>query len=67
MVIPDEYIRSVADAVHAVGGICVLDCVASGCIWIDMEATGVDVLITAPQKVRKSVQHLRVRIEASGG
>ena len=50
MMLPDAYIRGVADAVHAVGGMFVLDCVASGAIWIDMEASGVDVLVTAPQK-----------------
>ncbi|MBL7212058.1 MAG: alanine--glyoxylate aminotransferase family protein [Desulfobacteraceae bacterium] len=50
MILPDEYIRAVADAVHSVGGLFVLDCVASGTIWVDMEACGVDVLISAPQK-----------------
>jgi len=40
----------VADAVHAVGGLMVLDCIASGAMWVDMQATGVDVLISAPQK-----------------
>jgi aspartate aminotransferase-like enzyme len=40
----------VADAVHAVGGLLVLDCIASGAMWVDMRATGVDVLISAPQK-----------------
>ncbi len=50
MILPDEYICSVADAVHSVGGLFVLDCVASGTIWVDMEACGVDVLISAPQK-----------------
>lgn len=50
MILPDGYIRSVADAVHSVGGLFVLDCVASGTIWVDMEARGVDVLISAPQK-----------------
>ena len=50
MMLPDEYIRAVADAVHAVGGIFVLDCIASGTIWVDMKASGVDVLISAPQK-----------------
>jgi aspartate aminotransferase-like enzyme len=50
MILPDDYIRAVADAVHAVGGLFVLDCIASGCIWVDMKATGVDVLISAPQK-----------------
>jgi aspartate aminotransferase-like enzyme len=50
IILPDAYLRAVADAVHAVDGLFVLDCVASGAIWVDMEATGVDVLITAPQK-----------------
>ena len=50
IILPDAYIRAVADAVHAVGGLFVLDCVASGTIWIDMVATGVDVLVSAPQK-----------------
>lgn len=50
MMLPDDYIRAVADAVHAAGGIFVLDCIASGTIWVDMHATGVDVLISAPQK-----------------
>ena len=50
MMLPDNYLRAVADAVHAVGGLFVLDCIASGAMWVDMEATGVDVLISAPQK-----------------
>ena len=50
MILPDDYLRQVADAVHAVGGLFVLDCVASGAIWVDMAATGVDLLISAPQK-----------------
>ena len=50
MILPDNYLRSVADAVHEVGGIFVLDCIASGTIWVDMEACGVDILISAPQK-----------------
>ncbi len=50
MILPDDYLRDVARAVHAYGGMFVLDCVASGTIWIDMEALGVDVLISAPQK-----------------
>lgn len=50
MILPDDYIRAVADAVHEIGGLFVLDCVASGCVWVDMEKTGVDVLISAPQK-----------------
>jgi aspartate aminotransferase-like enzyme len=50
MILPEDYICAVADAVHAVGGLFVLDCVASGTIWVDMEACGVDVLLSAPQK-----------------
>ena len=50
MILPDGYLRAVADAVHAVGGLFVLDCIASGAMWVDMQATGVDVLISAPQK-----------------
>ena len=50
MILPDSYVRALADAAHEVGGLFVLDCVASGCVWVDMQATGVDVLISAPQK-----------------
>ena len=50
MMLPDEYIRAVADAVHEHGGLFVLDCVASGAMWVDMKALGVDVLLSAPQK-----------------
>ena len=50
MMLPDSYLRALADAVHAYGGLLVLDCVASGAMWVDMRATGVDVLISAPQK-----------------
>jgi len=50
IILPDDYIRSVADAVHSVGGMFVLDCIASGAIWVDMEDSGVDILISAPQK-----------------
>ncbi|MFN4329395.1 MAG: aminotransferase class V-fold PLP-dependent enzyme [Limnobacter sp.] len=50
MILPDDYLRRVADAVHAVGGLLVLDCVASGAMWVNMEDTGVDLLISAPQK-----------------
>ncbi|MEO0916740.1 MAG: aminotransferase class V-fold PLP-dependent enzyme [Pseudomonadota bacterium] len=50
MILPDDYIREVTTAVHAVGGLFVLDCIASGCIWADMKALGVDALISAPQK-----------------
>lgn len=50
MILPAEYIQAVAEATHAVGGIFVLDCIASGAIWVDMKSHGVDVLISAPQK-----------------
>ena len=50
IILPDEYIEAVAAAVHEVGGLFVLDCIASGCIWVDMAKLGVDVLISAPQK-----------------
>ena len=50
MILPDDYILAVADAIHEVGGLFVLDCVASGTVWVDMAATGVDILISAPQK-----------------
>jgi aspartate aminotransferase-like enzyme len=50
LMLPDAYLRAVADAVHEVGGLFVLDCIASGAMWVDMQATGVDVLVSAPQK-----------------
>ena len=50
MMLPDDYLQQVTDAVHRVGGVFVLDCIASGAMWVDMKATGVDVLISAPQK-----------------
>lgn len=50
MMLPDAYLKTVADAVHEVGGLLVLDCIASGAMWVNMQATGVDVLVSAPQK-----------------
>jgi alanine-glyoxylate transaminase / serine-glyoxylate transaminase / serine-pyruvate transaminase len=50
LMVPDAYIAQVAQAVHQVNGLLVLDCIASGTVWVDMQATGVDVLISAPQK-----------------
>ncbi|MFW2542516.1 aminotransferase class V-fold PLP-dependent enzyme [Primorskyibacter sp. 2E107] len=50
VILPDDYITRMAAAAHEVGALMVLDCIASGCIWVDMVATGVDVLISAPQK-----------------
>jgi aspartate aminotransferase-like enzyme len=50
MILPDEYIKAIADAAHEVGALLVLDCIASGAIWVDMKALGVDLLCSAPQK-----------------
>jgi aspartate aminotransferase-like enzyme len=50
IVLPVEYLKGISNAVHSYGGIFVLDCVASGAAWVDMKTTGVDVLLTAPQK-----------------
>ena len=50
ILLPDDYLRAVAAAVHRVGGLFVLDCVASGALWVDMREIGVDILISAPQK-----------------
>ena len=50
LILPDDYVTAMATAAHEVGALMVLDCIASGCAWIDMKATGVDVLISAPQK-----------------
>ncbi|MEM6311717.1 MAG: aminotransferase class V-fold PLP-dependent enzyme [Pseudomonadota bacterium] len=50
VILPDDYITHMAAAAHEVGALMVLDCIASGCAWIDMKALGVDVLISAPQK-----------------
>lgn len=50
MILPDDYLEAVGEAVRSVDGVFILDCVASGAIWVDMEDVGVDVLISAPQK-----------------
>lgn len=50
VILPEGYVTAMASAAHEVGALMVLDCIASGCAWIDMQATGVDVLISAPQK-----------------
>ncbi len=50
MILPEVYMRAIGDAMHEVGGMFVLDCIASGTIWVDLEAAGVDILISAPQK-----------------
>ena len=50
IILPDDYVTALAAAAHEVGALMVLDCIASGCVWVDMKATGVDVLLSAPQK-----------------
>jgi aspartate aminotransferase-like enzyme len=50
IILPDEYVKAIGEAVRSYGGLFVLDCIASGCVWIDMKACKVDVLISAPQK-----------------
>ena len=50
MMLPDAYLRAVAGAVHKVGGILVVDSIASGSVWLDMKQTGIDVLLSVPQK-----------------
>jgi len=50
ILLSDDYVRALADAAHEVGALLVLDCIASGAVWVDMQASGVDVLISAPQK-----------------
>ncbi|MGP9543909.1 aminotransferase class V-fold PLP-dependent enzyme [Psychrobacter sp. AOP7-B1-25] len=50
IILSDDYIKALGEAVHSVGGLLVIDCIASGCIWLDMKTLGVDVLISAPQK-----------------
>ena len=50
MILPPDYLRAIADAVHEAGGLFVLDCIASGAIWVDMQGAGIDILISAPQK-----------------
>lgn len=50
ILLPDDYLRQMAEAVHACGGMLVLDAIAAGAVWLDMKTVGVDVLISAPQK-----------------
>ena len=50
IILSDDYIKALSEAVHRVGGLLVIDCIASGCVWLDMKALGIDVLISAPQK-----------------
>ena len=50
VILPDDYVKKITTAAHEVGALMVLDCIASGCVWVDMKECGVDVLISAPQK-----------------
>lgn len=50
IILPDDYLLRISNAVHAHGGLFVLDCIASGTVWVDMKATGVDAILSAPQK-----------------
>lgn len=50
ILLPDDYVRQVAEAIHEIGGLFVLDCIASGALWVDMQDLGVDILVSAPQK-----------------
>ena len=50
IILPESYIKALAEATHEVGGLLVIDCIASGCVWLDMQSLGIDVLISAPQK-----------------
>lgn len=50
MILPNDYIKALSEATHSVGGLLVIDCIASGCVWLDMKELGIDVLISAPQK-----------------
>ena len=50
IILSEDYIKALAEAVHSVGGLLVIDCIASGCVWLDMKDLGIDVLISAPQK-----------------
>lgn len=60
MILPDDYIRKAAEAMHDVGGLFVLDCIASGTVWADMKDLGVDVVISAPQKVSSGIYILHI-------
>ncbi len=74
IILPEDYLARIAEAVRAVDGLFVVDCVASGAIWLDMKAVGIDVLISAPQKGWSSTpccamvmlgERARERIEAT--
>jgi aspartate aminotransferase-like enzyme len=50
IILPDSYVRQLGEAAHRVGAMFVLDCIASGALWVDMRDLDVDVLVSAPQK-----------------
>ncbi len=50
ILLPDDYLRTIGAAAREVGALFVLDCIASGAIWVNMQDCLVDVLISAPQK-----------------
>ncbi|MBO1530497.1 alanine--glyoxylate aminotransferase family protein [Psychrobacter sp. F1192] len=50
IILSEDYIKALAEAVHSVNGLLVIDCIASGCVWLDMQKLGIDVIISAPQK-----------------
>lgn len=67
ILLPDDYVRRVAKAVHAAGGVFVLDCIASGAAWVNMRALGVDVLVSAPQKGWSSAPGCALVCLSTGG
>jgi aspartate aminotransferase-like enzyme len=50
MMLPDDYIQRASDDMHKVSGLFVLDCIASGAVWVNMKELGVNVIISARQK-----------------
>lgn len=50
ILLPDGYLRAVGAAAEEAEALFVLDCIASGTVWVDMRANHVDVLVSAPQK-----------------
>ena len=50
MILPNDYLEAVGDAVREAGGLFVLDCIASGTLWVEMDTQKIDVVISAPQK-----------------
>lgn len=52
MLVSHDYIKQLAAATHEGGEDClfVLDSIAAGNVWTNMEELGIDIIITAPQK-----------------